>query len=106
VPKLAPPLSKIFIDWDEAEWAFDFLRETLDRLGIDNPDDPRFALTLQDGGRTLRLNMGNWLVQDFYASNLHRVGWRVALDLIHDQLVPGMSQSLEHLPRATFPATV
>ncbi len=95
MPTLALPLSKIFTDWDEAEWAFEFLRETFDRLGIDGPDDPRFALTLRDSGRTLRLNMGNWLVQDFYAPNLHQAGWRVALDLIHDQLViPGMSQNL------------
>ncbi len=73
---LAEPFSRIFADSDEANWAFDFLRDTLNRLGVTSPDDERFALTLVHNNQTLRLNYGSWAVLQFYGSDsgLDRVG--------------------------------
>lgn len=73
---LAAPFSNIFADREEALWAFDFLQETLERLGVTDPDDPRFALTLRHNDKTLRLNYGRWAVLQFYGngSALERVG--------------------------------
>jgi hypothetical protein len=53
-PGLAKPFSRIFQDQAEAEWAFEFLAETLERLEVTGPDDERFALTLRHNGRMLR----------------------------------------------------
>ncbi len=58
-------ICKIFKDREEAEWAFALLRETLNRLGIKDPNDERFAITCPSGGKTLHLNYGQWLVLGF-----------------------------------------
>jgi len=64
--KLAPPLSNIFDDEDEATSAFDFLKDAIERLGATGSSDLRFALTFPDrSGRTLRLNFCSWLVLQF-----------------------------------------
>lgn len=74
--ELAEPFSRIFANQNEAQWAFDFLRDALERLGVSDPDDTRFALTLRHNYRTLRLNYGMWAVLQFYGngSALERVG--------------------------------
>jgi hypothetical protein len=59
------PFGDLFASREEAEWAFDLLRETLERLGVAGPDDARFAVTLPHKGRMLRLNFGNWAVLQF-----------------------------------------
>jgi hypothetical protein len=56
---------RFFRDRDEAKWAFNLLRETLDRLGIKEPNDERFAITCPSGGKALHLNFGQWLVLGF-----------------------------------------
>ena len=63
---LASPFDTILGDRATADWAFDLLAETVERLG-GWPDDPRFALTLPRGRTMLRLNLGNWLVMDVSA---------------------------------------
>ena len=67
---LAEPFCHIFSDRAEAEWAFDLLLATAKRLGIHDPYDPRFALTLtrRAGKPGLHLNFGGWLVLGFRSS--------------------------------------
>ena len=67
---LAEPFSQIFSDPAEADWAFDFLLQATKQLGITNPYDERFALTLthRAGKPGLHLNFGGWLVLGFRAS--------------------------------------
>ena len=79
---LAHPFSEIFRDKQEAEWAFDLLQETFERLGIGGPDDPRFALTLRHSGCALRFTFGKWLVLGFYGPGLRRD--RVDITLMAD----------------------
>ena len=65
LPGLSESFAQIFTDLEEAKWAFGFLREALNRLGVNSSDDERFAITLPTNGRVLRLNFGQWLVLDF-----------------------------------------
>jgi hypothetical protein len=87
--KLGYPFSQLFVDHDEAEWAFEFLRRTLDGLGVSGPDDPMFACTLRYGERTLRLNYGNWAFVQFYAPGYR--DYRCGIALI-DELAPKTGQ--------------
>jgi 5-methylcytosine-specific restriction protein B len=67
VINLAPPFSEMFANKEEAEWAFDLLRETSERLGITGADDPLAAFTLRksSGDILIRLNYCHWLVHGF-----------------------------------------
>ena len=60
---LAPPFDRMFTDRAEAEWAFTFMRETIERVGSRGIDDPRFSLTLPRGYTCI--NFGNWRLLDF-----------------------------------------
>jgi len=64
---------KIFRNKQEAGWAFDLLKMTLERLGIESLDDERFSITIpiKSGGRTLHLSFGPWLVLGFDGSKDH-----------------------------------
>ena len=66
---LPEPFSKIFQDVEDAEWAFDLLKDAFNLLNIKNPNDPRFAITLPHNQRVLRLNFGYWAVLQFYGPN-------------------------------------
>ncbi len=63
---LAAPFDAIFGDRPTADWALDLFAETVKRLG-GVPADSRFALTLPNGRKVLRLNLGNWMVLDVSA---------------------------------------
>ncbi|KUK97204.1 MAG: ATPase [Methanothrix harundinacea] len=64
---------KIFRNRQESGWAFDLLKMTLERLGIESLDDERFSITIpiRSGGRTLHLSFGPWLVLGFDGSKDH-----------------------------------
>jgi len=81
---LAAPFSKIFEDREEAEWAFDLLNETLQRLGVTNAADERFSVTLRHSERVLRLNFGNWAVLQFHAPSYS--SYKVGMALIEGQV--------------------
>lgn len=84
--ELAKPFLEIFVDRAEAEWAFNLLRQTVERLGVRDPYDPRFALTMphRSGRHQLRLNFGGWLVLGFrYQKNL---AYRINMALIADRV--------------------
>ena len=80
----AEPFTQIFASREEAEWAFDLIRETLARLGVEDAEDERFALTLADGDRTLRLNFGNWGILHFTGPCYAQ--FRVGMALLGDHL--------------------
>ncbi|MFW5961411.1 MAG: hypothetical protein ACOCRV_00235, partial [bacterium] len=65
--KLAYPLNIIFKDKDEANWAFDLLNQTCNKLGIENYGDPRLAnnLVKKQNTKALHLNFTNWLILGF-----------------------------------------
>jgi len=48
---LAKPFSEIFSDEEEANQAFDYLKDTLKFLGVNNAEDPQFCLSIEPGSR-------------------------------------------------------
>lgn len=79
---------KIFKSKLEAEWAFDLLKMTIERLGIESLDDERFSFTIpiRSGGRVLHLNFGSWLVLGFTGSPDH-VSDSVTITLLADKTI-------------------
>jgi MoxR-like ATPase len=75
---------RFFKDRDEAKWAFDLLKETIDRLGIKEPNDERFAVTCPSGGKALHLNFGQWLVLGFGNQDVGKN--RIEIALLADQV--------------------
>ena len=67
--ELAYPLSETFSDQNEANWAFDLLKQTCGRLGIENYDDQRLAHNLIKSTKALHLSFTNWLIIGFQKSN-------------------------------------
>jgi hypothetical protein len=105
---LAEPLAQIFTDWVEADWAFDRLRDTAKRLGIQGAYDPRFALTLARRGShlSLNLNFGGWLVLGFHGPGrvdltllANRVAWDERFDSFPFESKEGEPEARSyHLP--------
>jgi 5-methylcytosine-specific restriction protein B len=81
--RLAKPFSKIFVDRAEAEWVFDFLRDTIAQLGINDLNDQRFAITFTHSHNVLRLDLGNWAILSFRKLNSPK---RVSIPLIANQV--------------------
>ncbi|MFP4395178.1 MAG: DUF2461 family protein, partial [Anaerolineales bacterium] len=82
---LAPPFSNIFANQEEAEWAFDFLRETLKMLSVEGPGDKRFAITWAQTAKRLRLNFGKWAILQFEKLiKRDRVGITLLAELAQD----------------------
>lgn len=84
-PGLPEPFSRIFTDHEEAEWAFGLLKKTLYSLGVKDPEDERFAITLPKDGNSLRLIFGQWLILDFKSIELteNRVTLTFLKDLVN-----------------------
>lgn len=80
---IAPPLDQIFHNEQEAQFAFDFLHETLQLLDIRDENDERFSLTILNDNQMLRLNVGNWAVLHFSSSTFsaHRFGIALKEDI-------------------------
>lgn len=87
---LAPPFCNIFENRAEAEWAFHFLRQSLDLMGADANGYKSCVMTLpkEHKNHLLRLNVGMWLVIDFAGSGCKKYGRRVHLALIIDDSSP------------------
>jgi 5-methylcytosine-specific restriction protein B len=83
-PGLSKLFSQIFMDLEEAKWAFGLIKETLGHLSVISSEDERFAITLPKDGRILRLNFGQWLILDFRNPELaeNRVTLTFLKDLI------------------------
>jgi hypothetical protein len=62
---LAAPFSSIFVDRNEADIAFDLVKETLEHLGEGLSQSDRVAVTLPRGGSSLSVNWGSRLVLQF-----------------------------------------
>lgn len=95
--EMAAPFSTIFVDREEADWALDLLKETLFLLGVTEASDRRFALTLEEDGRILRLKFGDWWSVLHFTSVGYRKN-RVGMALIQEEAeLMGMSSDLKPL---------
>ncbi len=87
---LALPFSNIFANQEEADWAFDRLRETLKMLNVESPKDERFAITWASSTKRLRLNFGKWAILQFdKLTKRESVGLTLLADLAQD--IPGLT---------------
>jgi len=79
---------KIFRNTREAEWAFDLLKMTIERLGIESLDDERFSITIpiRSGGKSLHLIFGPWLVLGFSGS-ADQTSNRVSIALLANETI-------------------
>jgi hypothetical protein len=66
---LGKPFIDIFNSREEASWAFNFIAEVAERLGVHSADDPRIAISLRYGGKALHFVYCNWLILGFYGSS-------------------------------------
>jgi hypothetical protein len=66
-PQLASPFDAIFADYDEAQWGFNFLHQTLALLNAGTNEFRPCVFTLPKSHklRLLRFNFGPWLLVDF-----------------------------------------
>jgi 5-methylcytosine-specific restriction enzyme B len=72
-PALADPFNEMFASWDEAIWAFDWLTEAANRLGLKVPDDRMGSWTLRraTGQYHLHFCYGSWLVLCLAGTDRH-----------------------------------
>ncbi|MFS8629802.1 MAG: hypothetical protein LOD92_01230, partial [Bacillales bacterium] len=63
--KLHPDLAVIFDTVEQADWAFDFARQTLAKLGIAESGDERVAVTFRSR-RKIHIDFCNWLILGYY----------------------------------------
>ena len=95
--EMAAPFCTIFVDREEADWAFDLLRETLFLLGVTESSDRRFAMTLEKGDRILRLKFRDWWAVLRFAGPTFSEN-RVAMALIQEEAeLAGLSSDLKPL---------
>ncbi len=83
--QLTKPFSDLFQNREEANWAFDFMGSIAERLDISNADDPRLAMSLRHGGKTLNFIYCNWLVVRFQIKNNER---KILITLIKKESDP------------------
>ncbi|WP_347861872.1 HI_0552 family protein [Salimicrobium sp. PL1-032A] len=74
---LAAPLSSIFNSREEANMAFSLVQETLEKLGVKNPGDPRVSITITRN--RIHVNYCNWLVLGFSKSPSNTLKLKLAL---------------------------
>jgi hypothetical protein len=90
--ELAAPFDQFFASFEEAQWAFDFLKEMLVGLGVRDVNDQRVALTLPIKGNCLRLNFCQWVITSFFGED-------EAPDRVHITL---MKDSVDLVKKDTF----
>ena len=68
---MAAPFAELFVDRDEANAAFDLVKETLERLGLRDPNSDLLALTLPKKGAEMSLDYGARLLLKFLRGRGH-----------------------------------
>jgi 5-methylcytosine-specific restriction enzyme B len=76
---LAEPFKKIFENYEAAYQAFNFINDTLIKLGIESYQDDRFSITYRKDIRGLHINFGGWIILGFYPSPDGGLKYRIPL---------------------------
>ncbi|MYL35842.1 EVE domain-containing protein [Pontibacillus yanchengensis] len=74
---LSNTFSAIFNSKKEAEWAFNFVKKTLEKLGVLEPGEPRVSITLPN--KKIHVNYCNWLILGFYKNYSGSLSLKLAL---------------------------
>lgn len=74
---LAQPFCDIFVDRQEAEWAFDLMARAASRLLVADPVDERLTVSLRYINRAIHMSFNDWLILGFYGAGFK--DYRVAI---------------------------
>ena len=74
---LSSTFSVVFDSMEEAQWSLDFVKQTLENLGVKDSGDPRVSITLPN--KKLHINFGNWLILGFFKNSVGSSYLRLAL---------------------------
>jgi 5-methylcytosine-specific restriction enzyme B len=76
---LAEPFRKIFATYEVAEQAFEFMHDTLIKLGVESYEDDRISITYRKDKNGLHINYCSWIILGFYRSPQGRLKYRIPL---------------------------
>jgi 5-methylcytosine-specific restriction enzyme B len=76
---LAEPFKKIFGTYDVANQTFDFMHDTLEKLGVESYQDDRLSITYRKDKSGLHINFCSWIILGFYRSPDGRLKYRIPL---------------------------
>ena len=62
--KLGEPFANFFKNWEEADWAFEFLNNICQKLDIENKNDKR--INISHYNNKIHFSFTNWLIVGFY----------------------------------------
>lgn len=88
------PFDQIFLDQNDADWAFDLMKKVLDELEINDESDPIFSVSYNYNSKQIRLNYGMWAMLTFYKKkNKYRysitlTGENTEIDVDHQRWSP------------------
>ncbi|GAB6158821.1 hypothetical protein JCM39194_20210 [Desulfotomaculum varum] len=100
---MAKPFSSIFIDKEEALWAFDMMAGAAEMLGIDSANDERLAITIRHKNMGLHFNFGNWLLLGFYGPKNEK--GRLRLPLLEETEMDKLHEPFRFAQNQDEPAT-
>ncbi|WP_121615363.1 AAA family ATPase [Virgibacillus halodenitrificans] len=75
---LSNTFTSIFNSYEDANWAFDFVKQTMMSLGVSAPGDQRIAVTFRSG-RKLHVDFCSWLVTGFVKNKENQTMIRITL---------------------------
>jgi len=64
INELAEPFTSFFKNWEEADWAFEFLKDICQKLDVENKNDRRINISYYNN--RIHFSFTNWLVVGFY----------------------------------------
>jgi 5-methylcytosine-specific restriction enzyme B len=92
---LSKQFGQVFRNKEEAEWAFDLMKETAIKLGVTGPDDERLSIRIREGIPGLHFSFCPWLVLAFYGTK--KQGPRVRFAIIE-----GLAENLNEYKDTSF----
>ncbi|MCM3665840.1 hypothetical protein M3204_15590 [Mesobacillus subterraneus] len=76
---LGEPFRKIFVTNEVANQTFDFIHDTLEKLGVESYEDDRLSITYRKDKNGLHINYCSWIILGFYRSPKGRIKYRIPL---------------------------
>lgn len=76
---LAEPFRKIFNTYEPVDKAFDLMKDTLEKLGVESFLDDRLSITYRKDKSGIHVNFCSWIILGFYRSQDGRLKYRIPL---------------------------
>lgn len=96
---LISPFKEIFHNIEIANWAFDFMKDGAERLGIASDGDPRLAVKYRKDKNGIHFTFCKWLIYGFYRSKRGYIVVRIPL---LEQELKGLDNKVEFHIKSPF----